>query len=171
MEKRISFFEFQSVKNVAKAVEPLRTKQNVIMGQIEKLADEYKKCQADIDAYQAGIVNIIGFSVDTLVKKVVETKEKDGKETKYTKYVPTEYVTYDAVAKQYIINVPDETKAECPECVGDMPAGEDESPEPSFPADSDDEESSTDDNQLEEDDALGEVSEEDLTDVKDEDLF
>ena len=109
MEKRISFFEFQSVKSVAKAIEPKKREQQKIMSQIEKLADAYKKCQADIEAYEAGIVNVIGFHVDTLVQKSIETRAgKNGEEVKVTKYVPTDYVTYDDATKEYVINVPDE---------------------------------------------------------------
>lgn len=109
MEKRISFFEFQSVKSVAKAIEPKKKEQQKIMSQIEKLADAYKKCQADIEAYEAGIVNVIGFHVDTLVQKSIETRAgKNGEEVKVTKYVPTEYVIYDDVTKEYVINIPDE---------------------------------------------------------------
>lgn len=106
MEKRISFFEFQSVKSVAKAIEPKLREQAKIKSQMEKLAEEYKKCDADIAAYEAGIVNVIGFHVQDLVKKIYETRTgKNGEEIKVTKYVPTDDVTYDEATKEYVVTV------------------------------------------------------------------
>ena len=121
MEKRISFFEFQSVKSVAKAIEPYAQKKERLIPQIEKLTEELQKKQETLDAakaelekvtsainaYEAGIVNIIGFHATDLVKKVIEATEKDGKTIKTTKYVPTDIVSYDDVTKQYVITVPE----------------------------------------------------------------
>lgn len=118
MEKRISFFEFQSVKSVAKAIEPKLREQAKIKNQMEKLANEYKKCDADIAALESGVVNLIGFHVKDLVQKVVEETgrvDKEGNAVKVTKYVPTDIVTYDDTAKQYVIKTSDEeTPAEEP---------------------------------------------------------
>ena len=111
MEKRISFFEFQSVKSVAKAIEPKLREQAKIKNQMEKLANEYKKCDADIAALESGVVSLIGFHVQDLIKKVVEDTgrvDKEGNNVKVTKYVPTDIVTYDDTAKQYVIKTPDE---------------------------------------------------------------
>lgn len=109
MEKRISFFEFQSVKSVAKAIEPKQREQKKLRTQIEKLAAEYKQCETDIADYEAGIVKVIGFHVADLVQKVMETRvSKNGEEIKVTKYVPTDIVTYDENTKEYIITVPEE---------------------------------------------------------------
>ena len=105
MEKRISFFEFQSVKNVAKAIEPHLREQYKIKAQIEKLAEQYKKEQAAIDALEEGVVKIVGFHVNELVKKVVETSEKG---LKITKYLPTDMVSYDDATKQFVITTVDE---------------------------------------------------------------
>ena len=69
-----------------------------------------------MSALEAGILQIIGFHVDDLVKKVIETsQDKNGKEVKITKYLPTEIVSYDKDSKQYIISVPDENLSESQE--------------------------------------------------------
>ena len=143
MEKRISFIEFQSVKSVAKAIDPYLRQKARLEAQVEGLDDEFKvkaeeelkklkeriktamaakkgKLEAEIKgtedqiaAIEAGIVSIIGFHVTDLVKKVIEPNEKGSKETKY---LPTDIVSYDTEAKQYVITVPDEEPAEEPEC-------------------------------------------------------
>ena len=62
-----------------------------------------------ISALEAGIKSIIGFRTEELVKKVIEPgTDKNGKEIKTTKYVPTDIVTYDKDKKQYVITTPDE---------------------------------------------------------------
>lgn len=118
MEKRISYFEFQSVRSVAKAIEPYAQKKERLIPQLKRLEEELEKKQqalnttkaeldkavAAINAYEAGIVNVIGFHANDLVKKIVETTEKDGKIIKTTKYVPTSIVSYDEATKQYVIN-------------------------------------------------------------------
>lgn len=109
MEKRISFDEFQSVKRVAQACNPLKAKRDKVMDKINALQAEYKSYDTQISALEAGIKSIIGFRTEELVKKVIESGlDKNGKETKATKYVPTDIVTYDKDHKQYVINIPDE---------------------------------------------------------------
>lgn len=109
MEKRISFDEFQSVKRVAQACNPLKVKRDKVMDKINALQAEYKSYDTQISALEAGIKSIIGFCTEELVKKVIEPGvDKNGKETKTTKYVPTDIVTYDKDHKQYVINIPDE---------------------------------------------------------------
>lgn len=109
MEKRISFDEFQSVKRVAQACNPLKAKRDKVMDKINALQAEYKSYDTQISALEAGIKSIIGFRTEGLVKKVIESGlDKNGKETKATKYVPTDIVTYDKDHKQYVINIPDE---------------------------------------------------------------
>ena len=111
MEKRISYTEFQSVKSVAKACDPLIRKRDAVKRNVEKLAEEFKMLDAQIQTLEAGIKNIIGFRAEELVKKVIEPTgavDKEGKPVKQTKYVPTDIVTYDEAAKQYVITVPDE---------------------------------------------------------------
>lgn len=100
MEKRISYQQFQSVRAVAKAIDPIQRKQKLVRDKIEALANEYKGYTAQIEALEAGIVQIIGFHVSDLVKKVYEGK--------LSKYVPTDNVTYDEVTKQYVITTPNE---------------------------------------------------------------
>lgn len=109
MEKRISFDEFQSVKRVAQACNPLKVKRDKVMDKINALQAEYKSYDTQISALEAGIKSIIGFRTEELVKKVIESSlDKNGKETKTTKYVPTDIVTYDKDHKQYVISIPDE---------------------------------------------------------------
>ena len=124
MEKEISFYEFQSVRNVAKAIDPLIREQGVIEAKIEKakedfeakvakLQQDYQKVQQDIDGYEEGIVRIIGFHVLDLVKKVIEPGiDKNGKETKTTKYLPTDRVRYNEATKRYVISMPDAEQTE-----------------------------------------------------------
>lgn len=110
MEKRISFDAFQSVKRVAQACNPLMSKREAVKVKIAKLVKEYQDYDTQIQALEAGIVQVVGFRVEQLVKKVVEPN-------KPSKYVPTDMVTYDADKKQYVIswNEPNTNVAEAPE--------------------------------------------------------
>lgn len=109
MEKRISFDEFQSVKRVAQACNPLKMKRDKVKAKMDALQAEFNSYDAQIAALEAGIKSIIGFRTEELVKKVIESgTDKNGKETKTTKYVPTDIVTYDKDHKQYVISIPDE---------------------------------------------------------------
>lgn len=113
MEKRISIVEFRSIKNVAKACAPIAARRDTVRKHIEKLAEEYKSLDEQVRALESGIINVIGFRVEDLVKKVVEptgATGKDGKPIKVTKYVPTDIVSYDEQKKQYIITIPDPTE-------------------------------------------------------------
>ena len=108
MEKRISYSQFQSVKSVAKACDPLIVKRDKLKEKIDALQLEYDSLNGQVSALEAGILQIIGFHVGDLVKKVMETsQDKNGKEYKSTKYVPTDIVSYDKNTKQYIISTPD----------------------------------------------------------------
>ena len=144
MEKRIPFVQFQSVKSVAKAIDPFLRQKSRLEAQIDGLNDEFKvkaeeelkklkerlktqlaakkeKLETEIKgtedqiaAIEAGIVSIIGFHVTDLVKKVIEPNDKGIKETKY---LPTDIVSYDTTTKEFVVAVPDEeTPAEEPEC-------------------------------------------------------
>ena len=120
MQKRISFNEFQSVKAVAKAIDPIIRERNKIKVKIESLAAEYKSKLSQIEALEAGIVSIIGFHVEDLVKKVIEptgATSKDGKPVMVTKYLPTDIVSYDVNAKQYVITTPDEPESDIAGCL------------------------------------------------------
>ena len=148
MEKRIPFVQFQSVKSVAKAIDPFLRQKSRLEAQIDGLDDEFKvkaeeelkklkerlktqlaakkeKLESDIAetdnqiaAIEAGIVSIIGFHVTDLVKKVIEPNDKGIKETKY---LPTDIVSYDTTTKEFVVIVPDEEES---------PAGEPECPAP-----------------------------------------
>lgn len=108
MEKRISYSEFQSVKSVAKSCDPMITKRNKLKAKIEELEKEYKSCDDYISTLEAGVVKIIGFRVEQLVKKVIEPGvDANGQPKKTTKYLPTDIVSYDENKKQFIVSIPD----------------------------------------------------------------
>ena len=111
MEKRISYSQFQSVKCVAKACDPLLSKRIKLKEKLDKLTKEYEDCNTQISSLEAGIISVIGFPVDALVKKVIEPGiDVNGLPKKTTKYLPTDIVSYDEKHKQYIISVNDEPK-------------------------------------------------------------
>lgn len=114
MEKRISYSQFQQVKSAAKMIDPLQRKMSPIKSKIEALVTELKSYQTQIDALEAGIVQILGFHVSDLVKKVIEPTGKtdaNGKALMVTKYLPTDLVSYDEQHKQYVITTPDEAES------------------------------------------------------------
>lgn len=116
MEKRISFFEFQSVKSVAKAIDPHVRQRNKLEAQIKKLVEEFKVEENKIKMLEAGIVNTLGFRVEQLVKKVIEPGvDGKGQPIKTTKYLPTDIVSYDEQAKQYVITIAEEEQAPAPQ--------------------------------------------------------
>lgn len=108
MEKRISYSQFMQVKSAAKMIDPIRRKMEPIKAKITALAEEYKKNETQINALEKGIVEILGFHVSDLVKKVIESGvDGKGNAVKITKYVPTDIVTYDSVKKQFVITLPE----------------------------------------------------------------
>lgn len=108
MEKRISYSQFQSVKCVAKACDPLINKRNKLKEKAEKIYAECKDLDTQISSLEAGIWQIIGLPVDKLVKKVIEPGiDVNGQPKKTTKYLPTDFVSYDEEKKQYVITIPD----------------------------------------------------------------
>lgn len=109
MEKRISFDQFQSVKRVAQACNPLMVKRDKLKEKIEKLQAEYNDYDTQIASLEAGIKQVVGFRVEELVKKVIEPGiDANGQPKKTTKYLPTEIVSYDEEKKQFVITTPDE---------------------------------------------------------------
>lgn len=113
MEKRISYSQFQSVKSVAKACDPLMVKRDKVKAKLDALQMEYDSLNAQVSALEAGILQIIGFHVNELVHKVIETsQDKNGKEVKITKYVGTDIVSYDKDHKQYVISTPEKAPEE-----------------------------------------------------------
>lgn len=108
MEKRISFDQFQSVKRVAQACNPLMVKREKIKAKIEALTKEYKDYDTQIASLEAGIKQVVGFRVEELVKKVIEPGvDVNGQPKKTTKYLPTDIVSYDENKKQFIVSIPD----------------------------------------------------------------
>lgn len=111
MEKRISFDQFQSVKRVAQACNPLMVKREKIKAKIEALAKEYKDYDTQIASLEVGIKQVVGFRVEELVKKVIEPGvDANGQPKKTTKYLPTDIVSYDEKHKQYVITIPDDSE-------------------------------------------------------------
>lgn len=107
MEKRISFDQFQSVKRVAQACNPLMVKREKIKAKIEALNKEYNDYDTQIASLEAGIKQVVGFRVEELVKKVIEPGvDNNGQPKKTTKYLPTDIVSYDEKHKQYVITIP-----------------------------------------------------------------
>ena len=115
MEKRIKYQQFQQVKSAAKMIDPLKRKMAPLKNKVEALVAEMKSYQTQINALEAGIVQVIGFHVDDLVRKVIEPTGKtdvNGKPIMQTKYIPTDIVAYDDQHKEFVVNVPDETPNE-----------------------------------------------------------
>ena len=111
MEKRIKYSQFQQVKSAAKMIDPLKRKMDPLKKKIEALVTELKGYQTQIDALEAGIVQVMGFHVDELVKKVIEPTGKtdaNGKPITVTKYIGTDIVSYDEQHKEYVVTTPDE---------------------------------------------------------------
>lgn len=111
MEKRIKYSQFQQVKNAAKMIDPLKRKMAPLKKKVEALVTELKGYQTQIDALEAGIVQVIGFHVDDLVRKVIEPTGKtdaNGKPIMQTKYIPTGIVSYDEQHKEFVITTPDD---------------------------------------------------------------
>lgn len=118
MEKRISYDQFQSVKRVAQACNPLMVKRDKLKEKIEALTKEYCDYDTQIASLEAGIKSVIGFRVEELVKKVIEPGiDVNGQPKKTTKYLPTDIVSYDAAKKQYVISLPEETYVPDPEAL------------------------------------------------------
>lgn len=112
MEKRIKYSQFQQVKNAAKMIDPLKRKMAPLKKKVEALVTELKGYQTQIDALEAGIVQVIGFHVDDLVRKVIEPTGKtdaNGKPIMQTKYIPTGIVSYDEQHKEFVVTTPDDT--------------------------------------------------------------
>ena len=115
MKKRISFDQFQSVKRVAQACNPLMVKREKIKAKIEALNKEYNDYDTQIASLEAGIKQVVGFRVEELVKKVIEPGvDANGQPKKTTKYLPTDIVSYDENKKQFIISIPDNDPEEKP---------------------------------------------------------
>ena len=115
MKKRISFDQFQSVKRVAQACNPLMVKREKIKAKIEALNKEYNDYDTQIASLEAGIKQVVGFRVEELVKKVIEPGvDVNGQPKKTTKYLPTDIVSYDETKKQFIVSIPDNDPEEEP---------------------------------------------------------
>lgn len=128
MEKRISFDQFQSVKRVAQACNPLIVKRDKLKTKMEALKAEYDSYDTQIASLEAGIKQVVGFRVEELVKKVIEPGiDANGQPKKTTKYLPTDIVSYDEEKKQFVISVPDENEvidAEFEETTTEEPVGD-----------------------------------------------
>lgn len=134
MEKRISFYAFQNVVSVAKLIDPYlrqmekaQTQHDKLVESISKLenklkksADELSKLQSEINSYEEGIVEHIGFHTTDLVQKVMVPTGKttpEGKPAMTAEFKPTANVKYDEATKQFIVTLEEEplgTPAETP---------------------------------------------------------
>jgi uncharacterized protein YlxW (UPF0749 family) len=125
MEKRIKYQQFQQVKSAAKMIDPLKNKIVPLKKKVEELVAQVKSYQTQIDALESGIVTVIGFHVDDLVRKVIEPTGKtdaNGRPIKITKYIPTDIVAYDEQHKEFVVTIPDENE-------NGQPAEQTETPE------------------------------------------
>ena len=115
MTKELTYTQFQSVKSVAKACDPILRERNALREKLQSLAEAYQNCETQLKALEAGVVGITGLHVEDLVKKVIiNGMDKNGKPTKTTKYQPTDRVTYDEARKKFIITLPEPQAVEAP---------------------------------------------------------
>lgn len=115
MTKELTYTQFQSVKSVAKACDPILRERNALREKLESLAAAYHNCETQLNSLEAGIVSITGLHVEDLVKKVIiNGVDKNGKPTKTTKYQPTDRVVYDEARKKFIITLPEPQAIEVP---------------------------------------------------------
>jgi uncharacterized protein YlxW (UPF0749 family) len=104
-------------------IDPLKNKIVPLKKKVEELVAQVKSYQTQIDALESGIVTVIGFHVDDLVRKVIEPTGKtdaNGRPIKITKYIPTDIVAYDEQHKEFVVTIPDENE---------QPAEQTETPE------------------------------------------
>lgn len=88
--KRFSKFEIATIKRTAQNVNPMVSKKEKIMKQIDILQEEYKRLDTMQEQYEASIKTMTGgYGTEDLVKKVIEATsvDRNGKPIKVTKYV------------------------------------------------------------------------------------
>lgn len=106
----INVRNFNSIKNTAKSIQPLVTKQNKLKEKIAALQDEIEALNNEIDLWETPVKAMTGgLTSSMLVKRVIEATgdvDKNGNEVKITKWLPTEMVQYDETKKVYIVNEP-----------------------------------------------------------------
>lgn len=90
-KKEFSKFEIATIKRTAQSVNPMVTRKNKIIDQIEELQKEWETLNAAQNQYEEAIKTMTGgFTTEDLVTKVIETTsavDKNGKPIKVTKYV------------------------------------------------------------------------------------
>ena len=90
-KKKFSKFEIATIKRTAQSVNPLVTRKNKILEQIEELQIEWDILNATQNQYEEAIRTMTGgCTTEDLVTKVIETTsavDKNGKPIKVTKYV------------------------------------------------------------------------------------
>lgn len=110
MKKEISARQWATIKRVAQSVQPLVSKQETLQKQTQKLYNEFKELDTQIEAFDYGIKSTYGLGVRDMVKKnviVLDDKfDKDGHPMKKTVYVPTEKVEYDKEKNVYYLDLP-----------------------------------------------------------------
>lgn len=90
-KKEFSKFEIATIKRTAQSVNPMVTRKNKIIEQIEELQKEWDTLNAAQNQYEEAIKTMTGgYTTEDLVTKVIETTsavDKNGKPIKVTKYV------------------------------------------------------------------------------------
>ena len=112
MKKTISYAQFQSVKAIAKACNDPMRRRAAAQEKIQKLLEECKEYDNQIESIGAGVFQMTGFHVDDWVKRIEEPTgkihEKTGKPLTTIKFVPSKNVSYDEKTRQYSIEIPDD---------------------------------------------------------------
>lgn len=90
-KKEFSKFEIATIKRTAQSVNPMVTRKNKIIEQIEEFQKEWDTLNAAQNQYEEAIKTMTGgYTTEDLVTKVIETTsavDKNGKPIKVTKYV------------------------------------------------------------------------------------
>jgi len=115
MEKTITVRQFAAIKRVAQNVAPMVQRKQHIRDQIQKLAEEYKSIEEQIECSEMGIKALCGVGTESLVRRVVETVEgktdKDGRPQRKTSYQPLPCLVYDEARNVYTLTIPDKEEA------------------------------------------------------------
>ena len=128
MKKTISYAQFQSVKAIAKACNDPMRRRAAAQEKIQKLLEECKEYDNQIESIGAGVFQMTGFHVDDWVKRIEEPtgkfNEKTGKPLTTIKFVPAKAVSYDEKTRQFTLELPDADAPVVPPTTEDGPGSD-----------------------------------------------
>lgn len=105
--KKLTVRQFATIKRVAQNVNPLVVKKNKLSAKVSELIGEIKALTDEINGHEAGVKALTGgYLSEELVTKVIETTDKvdkEGNPIKVTKYIPTDFVTFNEEENCYYI--------------------------------------------------------------------